>query len=306
MINSAYAGPLQGTDEWYAVHRTHVTASRIASIMGVSDYETPLDVYLEMKGKKPPFEGNEHTRRGTRYEPVIIADWCEQEGKTVAYPVPIFFHPTVSRLAASPDAIITPERVGLLECKFSMSPAVGRELGEEESDHIPTAWLLQSQCQMSVTGTEFVDFAVLLYGRLRTYHVKRHDKLIREIESAAIEFIDRLDNDKPPQVDYRHPGACNALRTLYGLDEGLTVDVDDDAAAVWARRQEAQKAESAAEKLKKSLDAEFLERMGPAAVAWLPDGGKVSRKIIERASYVCPATKYERFFYSQPAKGKKR
>src|SRR5208283_620865 len=93
MINQAMAGPAAHTPEWYALHKTHVTASRIASIMGVSDYETPLDVYLEMKGKKPPFEGNEHTRRGTRYEPIIVADWCDQEGKTVAYPVPIFFHP---------------------------------------------------------------------------------------------------------------------------------------------------------------------------------------------------------------------
>src|SRR5208282_4588991 len=192
------------------------------------------------------------------------------------------------------------------ECKFSMSPAVAHELGEEESDHIPTGWLLQSQSQMSVTGCEFVDFAVLLYGRLRTYHVKRHDKLIQEIEAAVCEFLYRLDNDWPPQVDYRHAGACAALRTLYGLDEGVTIDVDDDAASIWSRRQEAQKAESAAEKLKKSLDAEFLDRMGPAAVAWLPDGGKVRRTIVERASYVCPATNYERFFYSKPAiKGKR-
>ena len=297
-------GPAQHSPEWLELHRTHVTASRIAAILGQSEYSTALDVYLEMIGKTPPFEGNEFTRRGTRYEPAIVGDYCEQEGKQVEYPVPLYFHPTIEGLAASPDGIILPDRTGGLECKYSMSPSIAQQLGEEETDQLPGAWILQAQAQMSVMGFEYVDFAVLLYGRLKVYHVRRHDRLIATIEAAAVDFLRRIRENDPPEPDYSDEGASNAIRTLYGLDESECVSLDEAGSALWTARQDAAAQEKAAEKLKKEYDARVLEAMHGAKVAFTRDGGTITRTVVNRAAYTCPATFYERFFYSKPRKGK--
>jgi len=303
-MHEPIAGPEQHTTEWLEVHRTHVTASRMAAILGQSEYSTALDEFLVMTGRKKPFEGNEWTRRGNRYEPAIIGDYCEQEGRSVEYPVPLYFHPTIAGIAASPDAIILPNRRGLVEAKWSMSPSIAAQLGEEETDHIPTTWLIQAQTQMSVMGAEFVEFAVLLYGRLRVYLVQRHEGLIATIEQAAVEFLERVKNDDPPEADYQNEGAANALRILYGLDEGKEIDLDADGYALWERRQYAALTQSAAEKEKKALDAEMLAMMQGAAVAWTPDGGKIKRTVVTVPEKIVKGYSFERFFYSK-AKGTK-
>ena len=293
-------GPDQHSPEWLELHRTHVTASRIAAILGQSEYATALDVYLEMTGKMPPFEGNEFTRRGTRYEPAIVGDYCEQEGKQVEYPVPLYFHPTIEGLAASPDGIILPDRIGGLECKYSMSPSIAQQLGEEESDQIPTPWLLQAQCQMSVMGFEYVDFAVLLYGRLKVYHVRRHDRLIATIEAAAVDFLQRIRENDPPEPDYADEGASNAIRTLYGLDESECVSLDEEGSKLWEARQDAAHREREAEKQKKEYDARVLDLMHGAVVAFTRDGGTIKRTVVTVAEKVVKGYAFERFFYSKP------
>ena len=294
------AGPAQHSPEWLAAHRTNVTASRMAAILGQSDYATALDVFLEMTGRRPPFEGNEFTRRGTRYEPAIIGDYCETKGVEVEYPVPMFFHPTIHGFAASPDAIITPDRLGLVEAKWTMSAARAAELGEEGTDSIPADWIIQNQSQLAVMGAEYVDQAILLYGRLKVYRVQRHPGLIATIEAAAKEFIERIADDDAPEANYEHDGARAALRTLYGLDEGLVIDLTDDQADVWERRQDASARESAAKKEKEALDAEMLDILHGAAVAWTPEGGKISRKVITVGPKTVPGYEYERFYFSKP------
>jgi putative phage-type endonuclease len=297
-------GPPQHSPEWFAVHKTHVTASRIAAILGESEYQTALDVFLEMTGRREPFGGNEFTRRGTRYEPAIVGDYCEQEGKQVEYPVPLYFHPTIEGMAASPDAIILPERRGLLECKWTMSRDIAAQLGEEETDHVPTPWLLQAQCQMAVMGAEFVDFAALVYGRLKVYLVQRHSKLIATIEDAAVDFLRRVREDDPPDADYHDAGAVSALRDLYGLDESECLTLDEHGSGLWAQRQLWAERERDAEKAKKALDAELLDLMHGAGMAWTRDGGKIRRGKVTVEEHTVKQFTYERFWYSKP-KGRK-
>lgn len=46
-------------------------ASESAAALGYSQYQTPLDIYLQKLGLAPAFEGNAATKRGNRLEPIV-------------------------------------------------------------------------------------------------------------------------------------------------------------------------------------------------------------------------------------------
>ena len=298
-------GPMPHTQQWYDAHRTLVTASKIPAILGRSEYATALDVFLEMTGRRPPFAGNEFTRRGNYYEPGIVADYCDRMAVEVEYPVPLLIHPKLPCLAATPDARRRADS-NLVEAKYTVSRNRAEELGEEGTDHVPTDWMLQGQAQMAVTGADFVHFAVFLYGSLKIFEVLRHPKLIGTIEAAAKEMAERVANDDPPEPDYEHEGAKGAIKILWGLREGEEIDLSDDAADVWAKRQEAAARESEAKREKEWRDAELLGLMRGAQSARLPNGGTIRRGVVNVPEKTTAAYSYDRFFYSKPKTKKGR
>jgi putative phage-type endonuclease len=297
-------GPASLTPEWYEAHRTHITATDIAPILGKSDYKTALDVFLEKTGKVAPFEGNEHTRRGQRYEPVILADYAEATGCVVENPLPLFIHPSLSFLAATPDArakfgsVMNPEpnECHGVETKFTMSADRALNLGDEGTDEIPDDWLLQTQTQMSVMGWQCVDLAVLLFGRLRIYPVQRNDALITIVESAAREMHERIKNDDPPEPSWEHEHTPSLIKSLYELREGVAVELPQECEAFYAAYVELGKDITARQKERDSATARLLYAMGDAEVGQLPGiGMELVRSTVNRNAYEVKASAYTTF-----------
>lgn len=311
------AGPASLTPEWFESHRTHITATDIAPILGKSDYKTALDVFAEKTGRVKPFEGNEHTRRGQRYEPVILADYSEATGCNVITPLPLYVHPSLSFLAATPDAAAyDPAETGAknplicgdrsvmpfygsaygVEAKFSMSPARAAALGEEGTDDIPDDWLLQTQTQMSVMGWPRVDLAVLLYGRLKIYPVARNDDLIAIIESAAKEMHERIEADDPPEPDWEHSQTPRLIKALYSIREGAVVELPQECEAFWAGYQSLGQDIKKLEADREAVKARLLHAMGEAEIGQLPGiGMELVRSAVERKEYVVKASTYTTF-----------
>lgn len=48
-----------------------IGGSELAAMLGLSEYKTPLDVYLEKTGQSAPFLGNKNTERGNMQEPIL-------------------------------------------------------------------------------------------------------------------------------------------------------------------------------------------------------------------------------------------
>jgi len=297
-------GPEPHTPEWYKVHRTHITATDIAPILGRSEYKTALDVFMEKTGKAAPFEGNEHTRRGQRYEPVILADYADKMGVEIKTHLPLYFHPLVNCLAATPDASVpkwghgenpTEPEYGV-EAKFSMSPARASGLGEEGTDDIPDDWLLQTQTQMSVMGWPRDDLAALLFGRLRIYPVLRNDDLIAIIESAANEMHERVLADDPPEPNWEHPQTARLVKSLYAVREGAVIDMPQECDAFFVAYQELGKDITARQKERDAIKARLLYAMGEAEIGRLPGiDMEVIRSTVERKEYVVAASTYTTF-----------
>lgn len=302
---SPIPGPDSLTPEWFEAHRTHITATDIAPILGRSDYKTPLDVFAEKTGRVKPFEGNEHTRRGQRYEPVILADYAEATQLEVETPLPLFVHPKLSFLAATPDArVLESDHNQMLpavpefgvEAKFSMSPARANALGDEGTDDIPDDWLLQTQTQMSVMGWMRVDLAVLLYGRLRIYPVQRNDELIGIIESAAKEMAERIANDDPPEPTWEHPQTPRLIRAMYGIKAGTVVALSEECEKAWESYSDIGVHIKELEKCRDAFKAKILHAMGESEIGQLPGiGMELVRSTVERAEYTVKASTYTTF-----------
>jgi len=290
------------TPEWHEAHRTHITTTDIAPILGKSDYKTALDVFLEKTGRATLFEGNAATRRGQRYEPVILADYADAIGREVETPLPLFIHPRLHYLAATPDArVLEWDHDQMLpalpeygvEAKLTMSPARASALGEEGSDDIPDDWLLQTQTQMAVTGWLRVDLAVLLYGRLKIYPVFRNDALISIIECAAKEMHERIANDDPPEPNWQHERTPDLIKSLYELRSGSVVELPQECEAIFAAYKQVGKDITQLEKDRDMMRAKLLHAMGDFEIGRLPGiGMELVRKKIDRSEYTVAAATY--------------
>lgn len=286
-------GPEQHTEAWQELHRTMITATDVAAILGQSEYKTALDVFLEKTGRAPPFEGNEHTRRGTRYEPTILADYAETRGVELIYPMPFVFHPKLDCLGCSPDAQRKNDG-NLVEAKLSMSYTVAQELGEEGTDILPEHWVLQSQTQMECCDAEEVDFAVLLFGKLKIYNVKRNRKLGEIIQDAASDMMQRIKRDEAPEPDFSHRHTPELIKNLYDVDEGKTVLLSEAVYQLWTNYKALGDEIKALEEERKEQKARVLHAMGEAAVGILPDATiELVRSTVNRKSYTVAESSYK-------------
>lgn len=149
---------------WLAARRSVLGASDVSTILGLNDWRTPLDVWLErVHPDRYVDEQSEAMEWGIHHEPTIVNAYRRRHsaefGVHVA-PTPGLIQSEQFRwLAATPDRLLLDrasksELVGLLECKIS----------NRKWDEVPLKYEVQAQVQMGVTGAAFVDLAALFGG----------------------------------------------------------------------------------------------------------------------------------------------
>jgi len=176
----------QGSFEWHALRRTKIGASSSPSLLNLSPYKTPVDVYNEMVfGEKG-------------YVNAAMQNGTDKEGEARDYfnsiiPTPgeqYKFSPAVvvseeyDFLMASLDGINASHNV-ILEIKVP-----GQKVYEQcFLDNVPIHWEYQIQHQLAVTG---LDLAILFVYRSPTDNVivryPRDEKKIAEIVAACQKF----------------------------------------------------------------------------------------------------------------------
>lgn len=277
-------GPEQRTPEWYSRRRQGFGSSEAATLCGFNRWSTPAELYYLKAGLRSEQTENEHMRLGRHIEPAILSIYSETQQVFVHNPVPMLIHAQCPYLFASVDGLAFLEhdestlsedflRLSLLtsdypvEAKWSMSPYVLEELGEEGTDQIPVNWLFQVQQQLDVLGLERGTVAALVYGKLRTYEVERNDGIIDCIHEAAEEMWERLQNQDPPEIEWTHP---NALRLVKELHRDVTQEavvlpwtVDE----LWQERQQLKDEIKAKQSRVDEIDARVLDAMGDAQTA---------------------------------------
>lgn len=157
----------QRTDEWFAEHQNLLTASEIGDLFD-SDaslqsliWSKVLPKQRQAQNQAVPSEHMSPFDWGIRFEPVVKLIYTHLYGANIAE-LGRMYHPSIKRLAASPDGLITRayDEFGhltgnLIEIKCPVS--------RKPNGRIVPKYYHQMQLQMEVTGTKYCEFAEFIF-----------------------------------------------------------------------------------------------------------------------------------------------
>jgi len=167
---------------WLEARRLGIGGSDVGAIIGVNSYRTPLDVYLDKTGQAPlETEESAPMYWGNVLEEVVAQEFAKRTGKTIRRRNSSFVHGEFGFLRANIDRYIVGEK-SILECKTAGEFTKG-DWGEDGTDEIPFAYLVQIYHYMTVTNYHRAYCAVLIGGRdYRIYDIpyrrETADKLV--------------------------------------------------------------------------------------------------------------------------------
>lgn len=256
----------------------------------MSEYKTPLGLYLEKTGQAESFAGNEHTRRGKRYEPLIAEDWQEMTGRAlIQYPCPMYLHPSLEGIAATPDGQIS-EMEGLeIKCP---SPRQKDKFGEQGTDEIPNEWKLQAQQQMGVMGWERVHFAIKVFDTPQLYVVERNDRLIDAMFKMELRLLEMIRNRTPPEPTWGHDTTLDLVYKLNSAVNENRIILNDEEVSLWSEYESLGKQIGIYENRRKEIKSKVLWGIGEAGGGILPDGRMIRRKWVQKEGYYVNPTSY--------------
>lgn len=171
-------------DEWLAVRQKQgIGASEIAPMMGLSQYKTPYQVWIEKTASDvTETPDTPAMKRGRMLEEIVAQMYAEESGDVVRKDNKIRVHPECEQVFASLDRTIVDKEdgngPGVLECKTVSAWA----FKNWETD-IPIQYYLQVQQQLAVTGYTWGVIAVLNIDtwELTVVRFDRDEKMIATI-----------------------------------------------------------------------------------------------------------------------------
>jgi putative phage-type endonuclease len=191
----------QRSDEWFALRAGKITGSRMADVMATKKTAEAADRYnyrAELVCETLtglPYQSGFSTpamERGTLLEDDARAAY---EGRTLrtVKKMGLIMHPTISRIAASPDGLVDDD--GCIEIKI---PNTNTHLETLMTGVVPSKYRYQMWTVMVCAGRSWCDF--VSYDprfppeyQLIIYRFHRDDKEIILMEASAKQFLSELD-----------------------------------------------------------------------------------------------------------------
>lgn len=178
-----------------------------------------------------------------------------------------------------------------LELK-NVSAAFGR-WGEDGTDDIPEPYIIQGQHDLAVLDEEYIEFPVLMWGRLRVYRVDRNEQIIAFLIEREKEFWEKhVVNQEPVPLDFNHPATLSLLKKQYCRIEPKSVVLTQEQIIAMNRYERLGKMISKLKKLQDSKHALILDALGDAQFGFLSVDRVVERKEVNRGAYDVKATTY--------------
>lgn len=209
------------TEEQRLARRNSIGGSDMPIILGLSNYKTPYQLYLEKKGLITEVQEETPVQYwGNQLEGVLRTEFSKRNNVSVIEPKDTIEHPLYPFLKGNLDGLI-PEWKAVWEGKTS-SAYMAQTWGEPGSDIIPLQYLVQLAFYCAVINYNKAHLSVLIGGNdYREFTYIRDMELENRIIDAACKFWSALQNDKPPpatkQIDLRimfpkhHPDKCKII-----------------------------------------------------------------------------------------------
>lgn len=264
--------------EWLAERPKSVGASESATILGLNQWETQLQLYLHKIGSLPPADSNRAMKIGQMMEPVIAALYREETGCEFVSEQLFLRSPVNPWMTATLDRVRHDGRD--VELK-NVGVRQADKWGESGSDEVPLMYIIQATHQMVCSGTDVADIAALIGGcDFRWYSIPRDDRVANRIVEATGEFMDRIRRRDPPPVDPDRDG--RALARLWPGAEG-EVELDEVGHVLVESWQEHGREIHRHEVARERAKCHLLALMEDAASARLAGGRVLTRKVIRVA-----------------------
>jgi putative phage-type endonuclease len=206
----------QGTSDWLNFRKGKLSASKAATVLGLSPYQTCFQLFEEELGLREPQVSAPHMQAGLEIEDDARQWFFDRLGCEVSPTVvsskknPLFI--------ASLDGMSTDGKT-ILEIKKN-----NKELHElAVSGKLPSHYNAQVQHQMYVTGLKSCHY-LSWRKEPALVVVKRDDVFIEKMVEAELEFKKMLDNLTPPALcerdyeDLSDDMDLEKLVTLYNTD----------------------------------------------------------------------------------------
>lgn len=275
--------------KFHAERMTGIGGSDAAAAMGLSEWKTPLDVYLEKKGLAAPFEDTAATKWGRLLEPAVRQEYAERTGRIVTQPKDMIRSAKYPWMIAHPDGLVLDPRRGY-EGKTSRTDF---GWGEPGTDQVPQDYLIQVQHYMVVTEIDVFDVVPLIGGSdFRIYEVPADRELQQMIVDAEHELWQCIQRGEPPEPTWEHRRTMDTIRALYPGTSGEIVEATPKQIQIRAVMEEAAARMAAVEKVADGAKAMLLWDMKDAAVMRFPDGRELRRKETKRKGYTVQDTSY--------------
>ena len=194
------------TEQQRHERRQRIGGSDMPIIMGLSNYKTPYQLYLEKTGLTEIVEDENPLQYwGNQLEGIIRDEFAKRNQVRVDTPDTLV-HPDYPYLGGNVDGFI-PEWNAVLEVKCS-SAFMSNLWGDDGSDVIPMPYLVQVAHYCALTNANYAYIAVLIGGNdYREFKYVRDLELEKHVIECAANFWECVQTKTPPppinQVDLR-------------------------------------------------------------------------------------------------------
>jgi putative phage-type endonuclease len=300
-------------------------ASEVAAALGLSPYESPLELWLKKTSEAAEEEDSDAGEWGLTVEPALRR-WYERKHRVaVWHPLRSMFHPEIPWLRATPDGIalsasaalslpappeglpgtwvwdreVVPPRE-IWEHGFEAKNTNWRQAhrwGEPGSDDVPLEHIIQCQQGMAVTGLASWRVVASVGGQPPVvYVIERDDDLISQMLVGAIAFMQSVWDKTPPPIDSSPAwSGYIARRYPFAVDRPVVADSKQEALAAQLRdiRQRENDLEEVRTKIESQLKMAIGEHSGLkttlGTISWRPS--KPARPVDYKAAFTDLATR---------------
>lgn len=234
----------------------YIGSSDIGIILGLSQYKTPLQLWMEKTGKinQPDLSENEAVQMGIYLEEPVAKLFTKKTGKEVRRAPKIYQHKEYDWMRCQIDRLITGTDE-LLEVKTASL----RKESAWAGDEIPADYLAQIQWQLMVTGKPSGYICVLIGGQKFVYKQVIADAEFRQIMiERAKQFWQMVQDGVPPMAVL---GDDDALLALHPKSDDQIQALQEFEVQI-ARRQELSAHIDEMEKEKELIEVKIKEAIG--------------------------------------------
>lgn len=237
-----------------------IGSSDVAAILGLSPYRTPYETWEVITGRTPPFEGNEHTRRGEIMESAIAQLYKERTGQHLEVRPSGWTHPKYPYMVAHPDFVDIGGRLVEIKCPRRMDA-----WGKEGTDDIPDEYYCQVLFQLALGMLEEAldeeAHVVPFCGEMFIYPVHYKSGLADDvIQRLAAWFEQYVTKDEPPPP--QNEADC---QKRWQVVKGKTVEADGNTVLLVQRYRELQQQKKEIEGEMSDLKTQVLTVMQDAS-----------------------------------------